>query len=60
MSGVEVVMGKGEKVEKDHISEEGKGDDPVSSSEGGTFPLSAEGRVGTRPSGPILGFISLV
>ena len=36
MLGVEVVMGKGEKVEKDHISEEGKGDDPVSSSGGGT------------------------
>ena len=36
MSGVEVVMGKGEKLEKDHISEEGKGDDLVSSSGGGT------------------------
>ena len=35
MSGVEVVMGKGEKVEKDHIFEEGKGDDPISSSRGG-------------------------
>ena len=36
MSGVEVVMGKGEKVKKDHISEEGKGDDPISSYGGGT------------------------
>ena len=45
MSGVEVVMGKGEKVEKDHISEEGKGDDPVSSSGGGTVSSSG-GRKG--------------
>ena len=45
MSGVEVVMGKGEKVEKDHISEEGKGDDPVSSSGGGTVS-SSDGRNG--------------
>ena len=26
----------------------------------GLFPLPAEGRAGTRPSGPISGFISLV
>ena len=45
MSGVEVATGKGEKVEKDHIFEEGKGDDPVSSSGGGTVSSSG-GRKG--------------
>ena len=45
MSGVEIVIGKGEKGEKDHISEEGKGDDPVSSS-GGGIVSSSGGRKG--------------
>ena len=45
MSSVEVVMEKGEKVEKDHIFEEGKEDDPVSSSGGGTVSSSG-GRKG--------------
>ena len=45
MSSVEVVMEKGEKVEKDHIFEEGKEDDPVSSFGGGTVSSSG-GRKG--------------
>ena len=69
MLGVEIVIGKGEKVENDHISEEGKGMMTLFPLPGeglfplpgeGLFPLPGEGRVGTRPSGPISSFMSLV
>ena len=60
MSSVEVVMGKGEKVEKDHVSEEGKEMTLFPLPGEGLFPLPGEGRAGTRPSSPISSFISLV